>query len=72
MSRILIELSKISIKLSWPPCLTLFHICRDKPSQIPMPGVQGVPIPTCVVCGHEHEPTFYWENGEIRHMETIN
>lgn len=67
MVRILVELSKISIKFSWPPCLTIFHICRDEPSQVPMPGVQGVPIPVCVLCGKEHPPTFYVKDGKIYH-----
>ena len=47
------------------PCALGFHTKEKKRSQIPFPGVQGTPIPTCIVCQKEFPPTFRVKDGEV-------
>ena len=59
----------IRIKRFRPSCLFVFHICKKEKAQTPLPGVQGVFLSTCIICGREAGVFHRNKDGKIEYRE---
>ena len=61
----------IRIKRFRPSCLSglNIHICKNERGNTPLPGIQGVSLPTCIICGHEAGTFYRNKDGEIEYRE---
>ena len=59
----------IRIKFFRPSCIfgLDIHICKDEQCDTPLPGIQGVPITVCMLCGQE-AGRFVSKDGQIKYI----